>query len=230
MGQQTGDARPGKDDPIMPPTHRIRVALKAARNNIPVLLALAQAIYNALKANANLFTQPNPALAILSQQIQDLETAHQATFTRAKGTIAARNAKRDVLVTSLECERMYVQSLCDANPEQAETYITAAGMGVARAPVHAKPVLAAEQGPAPGSAKLVANATLLVGRGVRKRATFNWQVSTDGGKTWTGAPSTPLASTIVEGLTPMTTYSFRVSATVSKAPGAWSQAVTLLVR
>jgi hypothetical protein len=214
----------------MTTTHRIRVALKAAKNNVPALLALAKAIYNAMLAHANLFAQPNPTLAALGQQIQDLETAHQATFTRAKGTVAVRNAKRDVLVTSLENERMYVQSLCDANPEQAETFTTAAGMGVAKAPVHAKAILAAEQGPIPGSAKLVANATLLVGRGVRKRATFNWQMSTDGGKTWTNVPSTPLASTVVEGLTPMTTYSFRVSATVSKTPGEWTQAVTLLVR
>jgi hypothetical protein len=214
----------------MPPTHRIRVALKAARNNVPALLALAKAIYNAMLAASNLFKQPNPALAVLGQQIQDLEAAHQATFTRAKGTVAVRNAKRDLLVTSLESERMYVQSLCDANPEQAETYVTAAGMALAKAPAHAKPILAAEPGPVPGSAKLVANATLLVGRGVRKRATFNWQLSADGGKTWTNVASTPLASTTVEGLTPMTSYSFRVSATVSKTPGEWSQAVTLLVR
>jgi len=214
----------------MTQTHRIRVALKLARNNIPALLLLAKAIYNAMLAHANLLTQPNPALALLAQQIQDLDTAHQATLTRAKGTVAVRNAKRDVLVTSLESERMYVQSLCDANPEQAETYIGAAAMGVAKVPVHAKPILAAEPGAVPGSVKLVANATLLVGRGVRKRVTFNWQISSDGGKTWTNVASTPLATTTIEGLTPMTTYAFRVSVTVSKAPGEWSQAVTLLVR
>lgn len=214
----------------MTQTHRIRVALKAARTNVPALLALAKTIYNAMLAAANLFTQPNPALTVLAQQIQDLEVAHQATLTRAKGTVAVRNAKRDVLITSLESERMYVQSLCDANPEQAETYITAAGMAAAKTPQHNKPVLAATQGTVPGSAKLVANATELVGRGVRKRATFNWQMSTDGGKTWTSLPSTPLASTNVENLTPLTTYSFRVSATVSKTQGEWSQAVTLLVR
>jgi hypothetical protein len=214
----------------MTQTHRIRVALKAIRTNIPALLALAQAVYNAMQANAKLFAQPNPALAVLAQQIQDLETTHQATLTRTKGTVAVRNAKRDVLITSLESERMYVQSLCDANPEQAETLIAAAAMVAAKSPLHAKPVLAAHQGPVPGSAKLVANATLLVGRNARKRVTYNWQLSADGGKTWTLLPSTPLASTIAEGLTPLTTYSFRVSATVSKTPGEWSQAVTLLVR
>lgn len=214
----------------MSSTHRIRVALRASRTNIALLLALAKTIYNAMVAHANLFPQAIPALTVLGQLIQDLETAQQATYTHAVGTVAVRNAKRDALITALESERMYVQSLCDASPEQAETYIKAAGMDVAKSPMHSKPVLSAEQGPFPGSAKLVANATLLVGRGVRKRVTFNWQYSADGGKTWTSATSTPLASTLIEGLTPMTTYWFRVSATVSKTPGEWSQAVTLLVR
>jgi hypothetical protein len=90
-------------------------------------------------------------------------------------------------------------------------------------------VLEAKLGTASGSVVLRANETLLVGRGVRKRAAFNWQLSADGGKTWTNAPSTPLASTAIDGLTPLTTYAFRVCVTVSKATGEWSQAVTLLV-
>lgn len=214
----------------MSKTHRTRVALKIVRNNIAALLALAKAIYEGMLAHASLFPQPNPALAILAQLIQDLETAHQATFSRTRGTAALRDAKRDALVTALESERMYVQSLCDASPEQATTLIGAAAMAVAGSPVHAKPVLAAEQGTAPGTVRLVANATLLVGRGVRKRVTFNWQYSADGGKTWTNLPSTPLAETTAEGLAPMTTYSFRVSVTVSKTQCEWSQAVTLFVR
>ncbi len=214
----------------MSKSHRIRVALKIVRKNITALLALAKAIYEGMLAHASLFPQPNPALAVLAQLIQDLETAHQATFSGTKGTVALRDAKRDALVTALESQRMYVQSLCDASPEQATTLIASAAMAVAGSPMHAKPVLAADQGEAPGSAKLVANATLLVGRGVRKRVTFNWQLSPDGGKTWTNLPSTPLATTTAEGLTPMTTYAFRVSVTISKTQGEWSQAVTLFVR
>jgi hypothetical protein len=144
--------------------------------------------------------------------------------------VPVRNAKLAVLVTTLESMRMYVQSLCDANPEQAATIAAAAGMAIAKAPGHAKPVLQATLGIQSGTVELSANATLLVGRGVRKKVTFNWEVSADGGKTWTGVPSTPLSRTTVTGLTPLVTYAFRVCVTVSTTVGEWSQPVLLLVR
>jgi hypothetical protein len=212
----------------MSPAHRVRAVLRLPKSKSATLLAIAKAVYNAFQSNQGLLPQPTPPLATVQGQIQALDTAQQATSTRTKGTVATRNAKRDVLVTSLESWRMYVQTLCDANPEQADALIAAAAMVVGKVPVHAKPVLAAKLGTASGSVTLEANATLLVGRGVKKHAAYNWQYSADGGKTWTNAPATPLAKTTIEALTPLTTYAFRVSVTVSKTVGAWSQAVTLL--
>jgi len=214
----------------MSPTHRVRAVLTLPKSKVATLLAIAKAVYNAFQSNPGLLPQPNPPLATVQPQIQALDVAQQATSTRTKGTVAARNAKRDVLVTSLESWRMYVQTLCDANPEQADALIAAAGMAAAKVAVHAKPMLGAKLGIASGSVTLEANATLLVGRGVKKHAAYNWQYSTDGGKTWTNAPATPLATTTIEGLTPLTTYAFRVSVTVSKTVGAWSQAVSILVK
>jgi hypothetical protein len=213
----------------MNPTHRLRAVLKITKTNIPTLLAVAKAMLNAFKANTTLLPQPTPPVATVQTQMQDLDAAQQATSTRAKGTTAVRNAKRDLLMTSLESWRMYVQSLCDASPEQAEAIITAATMSVAKVPMASKPVLEAKLGTASGGVVLLANETLLVGRGVRKRSSFNWQLSADGGKAWTGVPSTPLATTTIDGLTPLATYAFRVSVTVSKTTGAWSQAVTIVV-
>ncbi len=213
----------------MNPTHRVRAVLTLPKTKVATLLAIAKAVYNAFQSNQGLLSQPNPPLPVVQGQIQSLDTAQQATSTRAKGTAAMRNAKREVLVTSLESWRMYVQTLCDASPEQAEALIAAAGMAVGKVAIHAKPVLAAKLGVASGSVRLEANATLLVGRGVRRRACYQWQYSADGGKTWTNAPATPITSTSIEGLTPLTTYAFRVAATVSKTAGPWSQAVTLIV-
>jgi hypothetical protein len=211
------------------PTHRVRAVLTLPKTKVATLLAIAKAVYNAFQSNQGLLPQPIPPLPVVQGQIQALDVAQQATSTRARGTAATRNAKRDVLVTSLESWRMYVQTLCDANPEQAEALVAAAAMTIAKVPLHAKPVLAARLGVVSGTVTLEANATLLVGRGVKKHAAYQWQYSADGGKTWTNAPATPLASTTIEGLTPLTTYAFRVAATVSKTVGAWSQAVTLIV-
>jgi hypothetical protein len=81
----------------------------------------------------------------------------------------------------------------------------------------------------PGLVLLIANAGLLVGN-TRKKVTFNWQWSLDG-KTWTSAASTPLADTEIQNLTLGTTYMFRVSVTISKVAGAWSEnPVILLVK
>jgi len=209
---------------------RIRIVLSLAKGKVPALLPQSRAIYNAFETNKAQLPAPPVPLATLLAQIQDLETAEQATKTGTKGTVAVRNAKRAVLVTSLESLRMYVQSLSDANPEQSAAIASAASMFVAKVPLHAKPVLQAKPGASSGSVVLVANASLLIGRGVRKKATFNWESSADGGKTWVAAPSTPLSTTTVTGLTPLITYAFRVSVIVSKMAGEWSQAVTLLVR
>lgn len=209
---------------------RIRVVLKIPTKKVAQLLAIARAIVTAMKTNASQFPNINPPLAAVDAQIQDLDAKQQATVTRAKGTIPQRNVSRAAVVTSLEGLRTYVQTQCDANPEQAEALIAAAGMTVAKRPVRSKPVLQAKLVPQSGSVELRANATLLVGRGVKKHASYNWQYSADGGKTWTSAASTPLATTIIEGLTPLTTYLFRVSATVAKVVGAWCDAVSLLVR
>jgi hypothetical protein len=214
----------------MPTIRRIRVVLNLSKTNAPALLAKSRAVYHGLDSDKTTFSAPNPTLPVFLVHIDDLDSAEQATATKTKGTVAIRNTKRDFVVTDMESQRMYVQSLCDANPERAVAIATAAGMAIGKPPAHSKPVLAVKPGSKPGAVLLVANATLLVGRGVHKRAAFNWQFSADGGKTWVGAPSTPLASTEIDNLTPMTTYAFRVCVTVAKVTGEWSQAVTALVR
>jgi hypothetical protein len=122
-----------------------------------------------------------------------------------------------------------VQTLCDAAPEQAHVLVEAAAMKMATPPTHQKPLLAAANGTASGSAVLSAHRALLVG-GSKKQSLLNWQYSLDGGKTWVSAPSSTYAKTEIDALPPLTTVSFRVSATVAKVPGAWSQAVTLLIK
>ena len=59
---------------------------------------------------------------------------------------------------------------------------------------------------------------------------FNWQSSSDDGKTWLPAPPTPHGRTEIANLTPMATYAFRASVTHGKGTGEWSQVVSLLVR
>ena len=121
-----------------------------------------------------------------------------------------------------------MQSIADTQtPEDAIATIQAAGLLVALPKMLTKPLLAATLTATPGLVHLVANRSMLVGR-THKGVTINGQWSVDG-KTWTSAASTPRVKTDIAGLTLMTTYWFRVSATVGTAIGEWSQPVSLLV-
>ena len=150
--------------------------------------------------------------------------------TKARGTAQARDSKRNAVWTAMVSLQTYVQGLCDSmSVADATTLIKAAGMIVAKHTVQAKETLAATLTSVPGNVHLAASHTALVGKThVHKKAMFCWEMSVDG-KTWTALPTTPLASTLVTGLTLLSTYWFRVSVTVGSTPGTWSQAVSILV-
>jgi hypothetical protein len=131
-------------------------------------------------------------------------------------------------VGMLETERSYVQTLCDASPGKAAAIIEAVGMAVAIAPARNDPILKVTGGMQSGTVALYASAAVLLGRRAKK-AFYNWQWTTDGGKVFTTAPSTPHANTMIANLTPLTMVGFRVSITDGSGPGEWSHVVTVLV-
>jgi hypothetical protein len=180
----------------------------------------------------SVFVSPSPALNTIVNQTQVVETAETLARSRVPGAAAARNAQRGILVGLLEAGVMYVQQTADACPsyDLAVSAIQAAGLTVAVVPARIKPILAATQGPTAGSVALEANATAL-GAGGRKKTCFNWQYTGDGGKTFVNVASTPRCRTLISGLTPLTTYGFRVSVTNSDGvAGEWSPLVSFLVR
>ncbi len=161
--------------------------------------------------------------------IQALDAAQQAAASRGKGLATLRNTKRDAVWTAMESLRTYVQGLADSmTAENAAALIESAGLLVAGKASFAKPILQAKLTTTPGVVHLIANAKLLLGKKSRN-ATFNWTWSSDGGKTWNIVPSTPLADTLIANLTPLTQYQFKVSVTVSRTTGAWTDPVGLLV-
>jgi hypothetical protein len=202
------------------------------KRNIPGVLFRSQAMRDAIVANAATFNSPTVTMVVFLGLITALAVAQQsAKATRAKGTAALRNTKRDAVWTAMESLQKYVQGLADVlSADGATALIEAAGLVVAATPKHEKALLAATLTTTPGLVHLAAHASLLAGKGnAGKKATFNWQWSGDNGKTWNSVSSTPHANTDVGGLALMGTYSFRVSATIGKVVGAWSQAVSVLV-
>jgi hypothetical protein len=202
------------------PIHKPLVASKLPKN-VPALVKTLQSIISAMTGNAH-FANPNPALAALTASVAALVTAETATQSRAKGTVPARNAALAQVLSDFQVLKAQVQQVADTNPEQAEAIIASAGMSVRKSTTRAKPTFAARQGTTSGSVKLAARAAAL-------RASYEWEWSGDGGKTWTPVPPTLQARTSITGLPVGTTVQFRYRSVTKTGASDWSQATSLLV-
>jgi len=211
---------------------RPRAAFGVQRRNIPGVLIRAMAMYNGISSNVATFASPTIGMVAFLALVTALSAQQQATKeTQGKAISTSRNTKRDAVWTAMEILQKYVQGLADAlAAEAAAQLIASAGLLVAGTATRTKAVLTAVLTAASGTVHLEANRTVLVGKANRGKVVFfAWEMSSDGGKTWTALPTTGYASTNVPGLALMSTYAFRVSVTVGNTPGAWSQDVSILV-
>lgn len=201
--------------------HRFVVVLLLPRS-IPALIKFAQAVVTALTNNA-FYTNPNPPLATVSSLIAKLDAAETAVKTRAQGTVQARNVAKTALVEALHELKSYVESVANANPEQGDAMIASAALRAKTIPSRVKAALAVTPGDVSGTAKVEAKA-------VARRAAYEWQWSSDGGKTWTAVPPTLQSRTTVTSLPVGTSCSFRFRPLSRTGEGDWSQVVTYLVK
>jgi hypothetical protein len=201
--------------------HRSLVSLKLP-TPVPALITYARQIVKAMTGNPA-FPAPVPALATVTQAIDDLQSAETLALGRAKGAVIARNEKRTVLVQLLQQLKGYIQTQADANVENGASIIASAGVSVKKTPVRAPRVFAAKPGAVSGAVKLVAASA-------GHRSSYEWQYSTDGGKTWVTAPVTLQAKTTIAGLTPGASVQFRYRPVLKTGEGDWSQAIVLVIK
>jgi hypothetical protein len=201
-------------------THRSIAVLKLPIN-IAALILFARAIVKALTGNPN-FPSPTPSLAALTTNIDDLQAAETAAQARTKGAVTTRNEKRAALVLQLQELRAYIQTVANASPDHSASIIESAGLSVRPTAVRKARVFAAKPGAVSGAVKL------FTARAAH-RASYEWQYSTDGGKTWILAPGTLTSKTTIAGLTPGSTVLFRSRALTTAGEGDWTQPVSLLV-
>jgi len=201
--------------------HRSLVALKLP-TVVAALIAFAQTIAKAMTGNPS-FPNPSPALAVFLQVIADLQTAQTAALARTKGTVITRDEKKVALATLLQQLKGYVQTIADANVENGASIIASAGFAVRKSATRVPRVFAAKPGKVSGTAALVAAPAA-------KRSAYEWEYSTDGGKTWVVTPSTLPAKTTIVGLTPGATVVFRYRAVTKTGEGDWSQSVSLIIK
>ena len=203
--------------------HRATVSLGLPAK-IADLILYVTAVVQKMTGNPS-FPNPSPALAVITAAVAALHDAETVALTRVKGSATVRNDKHAALLVLLRQLGGYVQSVADTSPpENGPALIESSGFAVRKPFMRGKQQFAAKQGTLSGSAVVTA-----VSAGAR--ASYEWQYSVDGGKTWVAAPSTTQGKTTVHGLPTATAVQFRYLAVTPKGgQGDWSAPLTLVVK
>jgi hypothetical protein len=179
-------------------------------------------ILAAMVANKTTFVSPPIALVTVQGHVAALVSAEADTKTKAKDTYPIRDAALKLVVEDARQLHGYVQQLANANPVNAESIASEAAMTLRKPmvrPVHDLTVKQAVSGAIHVAA----------GNVVKGTRAHEWETSLDGGKSWTAAPPTTKASTVISGITPGTFVQVRHRSIVKGASSDWSSPATFLV-
>jgi hypothetical protein len=202
-------------------THHL-IAVAKIPTKGQALITYTHALIAALTNNAHIQT-PNPPITTLSGLLTTFETAEAATVSRTKGTVGTRNAAKAALVSAIRTEVATIQAAADADPENAQAIITSASLSVRKVPIRVKAPFAVKEGSVSGTAVLTV-------KSAGRNSSYDWQMSVDGGKTWTDLPSTTRVKTTVAALPTAATVMFRFRSLTPAGQGDWSQPISLLVK
>jgi hypothetical protein len=202
-------------------THTIIVAMGIIPRTVPALIVRATSVANAMEANKATFINPTPTIAVFLADISALGVAEANTKTRAVGTFSIRDDKRQVVVADMHQLHGYVQQLASATPAQAQIIAENAAMALKKAPATHKSDLAVKQ--------VLSGVVKVVAKSVKGARSHEWQVSTDGGKTWTNTTPSAQATTTISGLQPGVMTMFRQRVIMRTGPSDWSQPISALV-
>jgi hypothetical protein len=189
---------------------RIRVSLPKP-GSTPALISVVAAM-----TDNPVFPSPDPSLAAVDAAIDALDYAQVASMTRTRGTVAARNQKRQALDEVLDQLKAYVQRVADDDSETAARVIETAGMRVARYQPARKKTFSVRDDSVSGSVVLTAQRAA-------KEAAYHWQYSLDGGTTWLELTITLATKTRMAGLTPASRVLFRYRAITRRGMGDFCQ-------
>jgi hypothetical protein len=217
-----GAALEPKDNPMTTTIiHRVLVVLLLP-THVADQLKYGEAVQAGLTNNPS-FPTPDPVITAFGTALTKYSAAETAAQTRAKGTVAARNAARVVFIGALQTVKARVQTVADANPEQAEAIITSAGLAVKKPTARQKQTFAVKYGHTSRTVEVIAKAA-------GPRTCYAWQYSLDGGKIWTSVPNTMQSHTTIAQLPVATTVEFGYQVTTKDGMGDWSLPTSILVK
>jgi hypothetical protein len=196
------------------------IVRKPRSRRIADRIAYAKLVAESLKVSPY-FPNPIPALAKLVAHIAAADAAHVAALTREAGTAATLAAAVRAVEGDLESLHVHVQGVARLDATNGPAIVASAGMSLKDA-----------RGPSPADFTVkqgrISGSVVLVARAVARKASYDWQYSTDE-ETWTSAETTFQAKTKLVGLAAGTRYFFRFRARTREGLKDWSQVISLLV-
>jgi hypothetical protein len=168
------------------------------------------------------FPSPRPDLATVEAAIEALAAAQTATHMGGPAQTTIRDRKRLDLQILLDELRAYVQSVADANAENAASIIESAGMYVKGARARGRAGFRLKNGRLSGEVDAFTDQA-------GNRASYEWQYSLDGCVSWIGCPSTTKANTTIAGLPPGARVWVRYRTVVKSVTSDWSEPLSIIV-
>ena len=190
-----------------------------------VVFSTSQAIYNALNGNPNIPAPPAPFdLPTLLAANQALSAANSAALDGGRKAVAQRNYCKEVVVKILDQLAKYVQATCkdDMTIFLSSSFKAQSSTKTAQATA-SEQIRSITLGPASGQARV--KLVNVPGAGSYE---LRWSPVPAGGvpTAWTTQPIMNVRSaTVVNGLTPGTTYAFQARAVTQSGYKDWSDSV-----
>jgi hypothetical protein len=191
--------------------------------SIGAFIGKIRGIVKDIETHSSYFATPKPTLASVRSRIDDLVTAQSHTQTRIIGSVSTRDIKYQLVVKDVHALKRYVQETADVAPslELATAIISSSGFSLRAYNARRKPILNAKSKPGSGIALLTAHSA-------GKRASYNWQKSSDGMR-WTDLDPTMQAFTTVIGLIAGSKVYFRYRAITKDGPHKWCDPIFIFV-
>ncbi len=199
-----------------------KVALLLNKMTTAQKVQFARTVVIAMTGNVH-FPTPAPALSGISTDATNLETAYQTAQTRAKGSSAQMHAMLKVLELALRALANYVETIANADPDNAVSIIESAGLSVKKA-----------SPPKPRILQVVASGKgeVTLSCPTEKSGTYKWEFTTGDPSVeanWKFLTEVRKSKFVQTGLTSATTYHFRQTTFGLKGLGPVSQVVSTTV-
>ena len=187
---------------------------------VPALISEGRHVVKSTKASQKL-QAVWPAADKLNTDLDTLQASEAAAKKGGEGAVDQRNLDEGVVRTDFELVKAGVLAAAAADPTNAAVIVAESGLNEKKKS-NRKKTKPDVLFPGGGQAHVFV-------KSVKRGASYEWQISSDGGLTWVAAGTTTRADQISSGLTAGATYKVRWKTTIGRATSDWSQVFTFMM-